>query len=133
MTNMTNKELEAELKRLEITVPAKATKADLAKLVADAHGDPEGIPHKLTKEDMEANAFEGIEDLKEGDIVILPQEGDDGEDEDEAAGKKDEPKGDGTYEVLSRIKHNGEVYEPGSRIALTKEEAERLLTAEIVK
>ena len=119
MTNMSVKELKVELDSLEIVYPDGVTKAELSAMLADAHGDSEGEPRKLTAEDIATNKFE---DLKEGDVVIIPKM-DDGDDDSSDEKKPDEtPKEpeykDGKYTVVTPIKFNGKVYEKDAVVKL---------------
>lgn len=142
-TNLNVKELKEELKRLEIEFPTDAKKDELAAMVADAHGDPEGTPHKITEEDLKANDFG--EDVKLGDIVIIPKVDDDGAGEggngagagdgapapkkpeltprqkEKEAAKRERK--DGEYVVKTPVKVSGRIFKAGETVQLSAADA----------
>jgi hypothetical protein len=51
-----------------------------------------------------------------------------------AKSKKPAPAtGEAVFEVLSRLDHNGEIYEPGDQVALDTENAEVLIKQRVVR
>lgn len=82
---MTNDQLKAELDAHKVEYPKNAKKADLEALVLTLHGAEVGTPHLVTQEDLDLNPGLG-DDVKVGDVVILPSEGDDDEDEGDEPG-----------------------------------------------
>lgn len=132
---MTIKELQAELTTLGVEYPEKAKKAELEALVAGAHGDPTGTPHLLTQEDFDENPEGFGDDVKVGDLIIIPaanmtaEEGEAAQAAAEAEAQPEEtptppaPEGDQEVTVLNPLRHNGEYYAPGTTIVLTAAEA----------
>lgn len=128
MTNMTVNELKDELKALGIEFPAEAKKAELVELVAAGHGDPEGFPWKVTAEDMAANKFP--DEIKEGDVLILPKTDDTNGGAGDEKKPDDAPKApeykDGKYTVVTPVKFNGKVYAKGETVQLDGDTAKGL-------